>query len=90
MENHIFLISCGVAALYRLYNPLSHHVTQWSRLSQGLSHLWTLSHTTPMDVCRVRIKEAKTYTPWVVVIGQQADAYIPILGFKAVIQKDLL
>lgn len=65
MENRVFLISGGV--LHRLLRryPLSRHVTHRSRVSQGLSHLWTLSKTTPIAVSRVAIEEASEFTPWV-------------------------
>lgn len=69
MENHVFfLISLRCCRLLRRLSrcyPLSRHVAHRSRVSQGVSHLWTLSKATPIDVSRVGIEEASKFTPWV-------------------------
>lgn len=80
MGNHIFLISCGVATLYGLlrYHPLCHHVSQQSYMSQSMSHLWTLSKTSPIDVSWLGWTKPRSAHLGLgnVVIGQQVDALI--------------
>ena len=57
-----FTISCGIAALHRplTCNPLSNLVSQQSHMSQGLSHLQTLSKTTPLDVLWLGLKKPRS------------------------------
>lgn len=69
---HLFAAMPPFASALEIASRSPRHVTHRSRVSQGLSHLWTLSKATPIDVSRVGIEEADEFPPWVGKCGHWA------------------